>query len=76
MIRITQVKPLEDYCLEIQFENGSSIILCLRDRLSTVRFGLLEDEAFFHTVSTNGNCIRWGNKLELSVSEIVQLVQK
>ncbi|HWT75340.1 MAG TPA: hypothetical protein VN258_11590 [Mobilitalea sp.] len=76
MIHITKVKPLEDYCLEVQLENGSSVILSLKSRLRTVRFGMLEDEAFYRRVTTDGNCIRWGNKLELSVSEIFQLVQK
>jgi Protein of unknown function (DUF2442). len=76
LIHITKVKPLENYCLEVQLENGSSVILSLRSRLGTARFGLLEDEAFFRTVATDGNCIRWGNKIELSISEIFQLVQK
>jgi hypothetical protein len=76
LIHITKVKPLENYCLEVELENGSCVILSLRSRLGTVRFGLLEDEAFFHSVTTDGNCIRWGNKIELSVSEIFQLAQK
>lgn len=76
MIHVKKVIPLEDYCLEVQLENGSSVILSLRSRLGTVRFGLLEDEAFFYTVTTDGSCIRWGNKIELSVSEVFQLVQK
>jgi hypothetical protein len=76
LIHITKVKPLEDYCLEVQLENDSSVILSLRSRLNTVRFGLLEEETFFRTVTTDGNCVRWGNKIELSVSEIFQLAQK
>ena len=76
MIHITKVKPLENYCLEVQLDNGSSVILSLRSRLGTVRFGLLKDEVFFHSVTTDGSCIRWGNKIELSISEIFQLVQK
>jgi hypothetical protein len=67
---------MEDYCLEIQLENGSSVILSLKSRLHTVRFGLLEEEAFFRSVNTDGSCVRWGNKVELSVSEIFQLAQK
>jgi hypothetical protein len=76
LIHITKVEPLENYCLEVQLENGSSVILSLRGRLGTVRFGLLKDEVFFRSVTTDGNCIRWGNKIELSISEIFQLVQK
>ncbi len=76
MIHIAKVKPLEDYCLVVQLENGSSVILSLRSRLGTVRFGLLKDQDFFRSVTTDGNCIRWGNKIEISVSEIFQLLQK
>ena len=76
MIHITKVIPMEDYCLEIQLENGSNVILSLKSRLNTVRFGLLEEEDVFRSVTTDGCCVRWGNKLELSVSEIFSLMQK
>ena len=76
MIRITKVIALEDYCLEIQLENGNNVILNLKSRLNTVRFGLLEEEDVFRSATTDGRCVRWGNKLELSVSEIFSLIQK
>lgn len=76
MSRIKAVIPQEDYRLEIQLDNGSSVILNLESRLQTVRFGMLSDKAFFQTVTTDGMCIRWDNKIEISVSEIFQLAQK
>lgn len=56
--------------------SGSSIILNLASRLNTVRFGLLEDKAFFERVTTDGSYIRWDNKIEVSASEVFQLAQK
>ncbi len=76
MIHIKNVAALENYRLEVLLENGSSIILNLASRLSTVRFGMLQDEEFFEQVSTDGNFIRWGNQIEISLSELFQLAQK
>lgn len=76
MSRIKSVVPKEDYLLEVQLDNGSSIVLNLESRLQTIRFSMLEDKQFFKTVTTDGVCIRWGNKIEISVSEVFQLAQK
>lgn len=76
MIRIKSVIPKGDYRLEVQLENGSSIILDFSDRLHTVRFGLLNDKAFFRRAVTDGDFVRWDNRIEISVSEIFQLAQK
>lgn len=76
MIRIKKVIPKGEYRLEIQLENGSSVILDFSDRLHTVRFGLLNDKAFFQRAVTDGDFVRWDNKIEISVSEVFQLAQK
>jgi len=76
MSRIKSVVPKEDYRLEVQLDNGSSITLNLESRLHTVRFGMLSDKRFFKTATTDGICIRWDNKLEISVNEVFQLAQK
>jgi len=76
MIRIKSVIPKGDYRLEVQLENGSSIILNFSDRLHTVRFGLLADKEFFRRAVTDGDFVRWDNKIEISVSEVFQLAQK
>jgi hypothetical protein len=74
--QIKKVLPLKDYCLEVQLGSGSIIILNMKGRLNTVRFGMLSDEVFFNTVTTDGICLRWGNKIEISLSEVFQLAQK
>ena len=67
---------MEDYRLAVLLENGSGVILNLADKLETVRFGLLEDKDFFRQASTDGCCIRWDNKIEISANELFQLAQK
>ena len=76
MSRIKNVMPKEDYRLEVLLENGSSITLNLKNRLGTLRFGLLADKDFFERATTDGSYIRWDNKIEISVSEVFQLAQK
>ncbi|MEN6325193.1 MAG: hypothetical protein ABFD18_03145 [Syntrophomonas sp.] len=75
MSEIKTVIPGEDYRLEVLFTNGSSVMLDMADRLNTVRFGLLEDKAFFRRATTDGNIISWDNKIEISASEVFQLAQ-
>ena len=74
--QIINVVPKEDYCLDIILDNGSSIQLSLKSRLETIRFGILADAELFKKATTNGICINWEGKLEISLSEAFQLVQK
>ena len=74
--RIKSVVPKGDYRLEVLLDNGSSVILNLESRLQTLRFGMLSDKEFFETATTDGICIRWGDLIEISVTEVFQLAQK
>jgi len=76
MIHIKEVVPKDDYRLEVLLENGSSIILNLESRLHTIRFGLLSDKQFFSRATTDGDFIRWDDKIEISISEVFILAQK
>ena len=75
MRRIKKVIPKEDYCLEVLLENGSSVVLNLASRLQTVRFGVLSDKELFSRATTDGICVRWDKKVEISVDEVFQLAQ-
>lgn len=66
MVRIKSVAPLDNYCLEIGLDNGSTIILNLESRLGTIRFGILTDRNFFKKAATDGICITWEGKSEIS----------
>lgn len=76
MTQIKRVIPKDDYLLEVQLENGSSIILNFFDRLQNVRFSLLADKDFFRRAVTDGDFVRWDNKIEISAREVFQLAQK
>ena len=76
MTEIKEVRPRADYQLEVQLSNGGSVTLNLKPKLQTIRFGLLRDEAFFRRAETDGTVIRWGNKVELSSSEVFELIKK
>jgi len=75
-IQIKEVIAKEDYRLEVLLENGSSVILNLESRLDTIRFGLLSDKKFFCCATTDGNFIRWGDIIEISINEVFLLAQK
>ena len=76
MSKIVRVIPKEDYCLEVVLDNGSSVKLSLKSRLGTIRFGMLADQEFFQKVTTDGICVLWENKIEISMTEVFQLAQK
>ncbi len=76
MGQIIKVVPKEDYCLDIVLDNGSSIQLSLKSRLETIRFGVLTDAELFRKATTNGICISWEGKVEISLTEAFQLAQK
>lgn len=76
MSQIIKVVPKENYCLDIILDNGSSIQLSLKNRLETIRFGILADAELFQKATTNGICISWEGKVEISLAEVFQLAQK
>ncbi|KUG04053.1 hypothetical protein ASZ90_018579 [hydrocarbon metagenome] len=76
MCHIKKVIPRNDYHLEVQLDNGCIVILNLKSRLGTVRFGMISDMDLFQRAATDGSYIRWGNKVEISVREVFQLAEK
>ena len=75
LLRIVKViaKP---YWLEIFFDNQAAVILNMEPRLNSLRFAELKEPAVFEQAVTDGQYIRWGNQVEISVSEIFHLAQK
>lgn len=76
MSKITGLVLKENYRIEVLLDNGSSVTLNLESRLDTVRFGQLSDKALFQRAVTDGDYIRWDEKIEVSVNELFQLAQK
>lgn len=75
MSRILSVTPKDNYCLDIVLDNGTRVMLSLESRLHTVRFSMLSDKVYFDTVTTNGSCVMWNNRIEISLNEVFQLAQ-
>jgi hypothetical protein len=75
MSKIINVIPEENYRLLVELDNGSTIILNLETRLTTMRFALLADPVFFHQVTWDEDFLRWGDKLDISLTEIFQLAR-
>lgn len=75
MVRIVGVIPKQNHCLEVQFNNKHAVILDLSQKLRTVRFSCLSDDAFFQSAEAKGSFVSWGNQLEISATEIIQLLQ-
>lgn len=75
MSRILQVIPKENWCLEVQLESGAKILLSLKSRLETIRFGALSDLDLFMRASTDGFCIRWDRKAEIALDELYQFAR-
>jgi len=76
MTNIKKVIAKENHRLEILLDNNNSVTMDFTDRLETVRFGKLSDEIYFHEVYTDGNYVKWGNEIEISVNEVLQMIQK
>ena len=76
MARIISLQPLDNHCLEVALDNGSAITLNMGTRLQTIRFGPLADPVFFGQATTDGRYVRWGNQIEISVNELIQLAMR
>lgn len=76
MLYIIKVTAREQYRLEVLLNNDTTVILNMVARLNSVRFIVLKDQAIFESVTTDGQYIRWGNQVEISLSEVFHLAQK
>ncbi|WP_206460495.1 hypothetical protein [Anaerovorax sp. IOR16] len=48
------VTPIEDGCLKVEMETGSTVSLDMHRRMQSVRFGLLRNQEVFQSVTTDG----------------------
>lgn len=75
MNHIIDVKPKEDYCIEVTLENGSKLTVGMKKRLNTVRFCSLTDIELFNQVSFDLHSIRWNKMIEISLNELFQMAR-
>lgn len=74
---IEQVKFSEDFLMDIQLSNQHRIIYDLKSVLNTLRFRDLNNKKLFQSgVLVKQRIIRWNETIELSMEEILYMVNK
>lgn len=63
--RVTGVKPLDNYCLELLFANQERRLFDVKPYLSIGIFQELRDIALFNGIRAFNGSIVWPNKLDL-----------
>jgi hypothetical protein len=63
--RVTKVKPVFNFQLELTFSNGEEKVLDMKPYLNTGRFTELKNEALFASVVCSMGSIQWQNGLDL-----------
>lgn len=59
---IIEVKPLENYCLYLKFENGEEKVYDVKNEINSIKFyEKLKDKTYFNSVTTMGDTIVWEN---------------
>lgn len=76
MLRIESVEPIPGYKLKVCLNNGNALLLSLENKLNALRFWQLKDREFFENVTTDGYCVRWNELIELSITEIFEIVKQ
>ena len=64
-LSVKRVKPLNDYKLELTFENNEKKIFDVKPYLDTGLFKTLKDEKLFKMVKVSYDTIEWPNKVDL-----------
>ena len=72
---ISEVKPLSQYILQVDFVSGSRLFLDMKPYLDKFRFRSLTDLQTWNSAVTNGIFIRFGN-VELSHEEILAMAEQ
>ena len=64
-LSVKKVKPLNDYKLELTFENNEIKIFDVKPYLDTGLFRALKDENLFKMVKVSYDTIEWPNGIDL-----------
>lgn len=75
MLKILDVSAGDLYLLKIKFNNGTTLILNLENKVKTARFRQLMDKELFQRVNSDGFSIRWNELTEISVAEAFEIAQ-
>lgn len=77
MRTIVNVKAKDNYTLEIELSNKHKIICDMSTRLEGVRFcGLIDLEFFKEVHVKNPYTIEWDSMCEITIDEILTMIEK
>jgi len=71
---IRAIQPLPGKRLFVEFFNGSTATLDYTSRLHTTKYADLADEAIFNSAKTNGDCVLWGNYVQITARELIEML--
>ncbi|HOE57911.1 MAG TPA: DUF2442 domain-containing protein [Bacillota bacterium] len=75
MSYIKTVLPMKGYRLFMEMKGGSAVIVDFSNKLHTVKYAELAEEAFFRTAATDGDYVIWDDgRLRLTVNELMEVV--
>ncbi|MCL2481040.1 MAG: DUF2442 domain-containing protein, partial [Spirochaetaceae bacterium] len=66
-LSVNAVKALDDYKLELTFENNETKIFDVRPYLDTGMFKILKDKNIFKMVKVSFDTIAWPNGIDLDL---------
>lgn len=70
--KITAIKPLSNYCLELRYETGESKVFDVKPYITGDWFGKLSNQAYFKAVQIirNGKGIEWPDGQDIAPHEL------
>jgi hypothetical protein len=71
--RAVEVKPLDNYMLEIKFENGEIKKFDVKPYLNHKAFEDLKDILIFNSVKIDGLSLSWSNGADICPDELYNL---
>jgi hypothetical protein len=75
--KIVDVTPNDDHTLLIELDNHHRIIYDIRSRLQTTRFcGLADIQAFKSVRVKHENTLVWNNMCQITIDEIIDMVDR
>lgn len=76
MSRIIDVIAKKNYILEIHLDNNHTIVCDMSNRLKGIRFSGLKDVKRFNSFQIcNGTTVRWSDNCELSIDELLTMLE-
>lgn len=70
---VVGVRPMPDYHLLIDYENGERRMFDVKPYITGEWFGALRDEAVFRTVRPCGTTVEWSDGQDIAPHELYEL---